>query len=102
MFAACPRLDPRHGSVQHALQLLAIRIQQLSKEIAALKQWITKIVQGLSPALLKVYGVGPDSAASLLIAAGGNHDRLTGEASFAALCSVSPVEHSSGKVGTAA
>ncbi|MET7783631.1 transposase [Streptomyces sp. NPDC005388] len=40
---------------------------------------------------------GPDSAAALLIAAGDNPERLTSEASFAALCGTSPIEHSSGK-----
>lgn len=42
-------------------------------------------------------GVGPDSAAALLIAAGDNPERLDNEASFAALCGTSPVEASSGK-----
>ncbi|WP_344585431.1 IS110 family transposase, partial [Streptomyces lunalinharesii] len=41
-------------------------------------------------------GVGPQSAAVLLIAMGDNADRLRGEASFAALCGASPVEYSSG------
>jgi transposase len=36
-------------------------------------------------------------AAALLIAAGDNPDRLRSEASFAALCGVSPLEASSGK-----
>ncbi|MDO0929969.1 IS110 family transposase [Streptomyces sp. TG1A-8] len=44
-----------------------------------------------------VRGVGPDSAAALLIAAGDNPERLTSETSFAALCDTSPVEASSGK-----
>jgi transposase len=42
-------------------------------------------------------GVGPDSAAALLIAAGDNPGRLRSEAAFAALCGASPVEASSGK-----
>jgi transposase len=41
--------------------------------------------------------VGPDSAAELLIAAGDNPERLTCEASFAALCGAAPVPPSSGK-----
>ncbi|MDG9702611.1 transposase [Streptomyces sp. DH37] len=49
------------------------------------------------PALLRVQGIGPDSAAALLIAAGDNPDRVRGEASFAALCGAGPVEASSGK-----
>ncbi|GGQ42857.1 hypothetical protein GCM10010166_08820 [Couchioplanes caeruleus subsp. azureus] len=43
------------------------------------------------------YGVGPDTAAALLLAAGDNPERLTNEASFAALCGASPIEMSSGK-----
>jgi transposase len=46
---------------------------------------------------LNQYGVGPEVAAALLITAGGNPDRLNSEASFAALCGVSPVPASSGK-----
>ena len=42
-------------------------------------------------------GVGPDTAATFLIAAGDNPERLRNEASFAALCGVSPVEASSGR-----
>ncbi|MFK0224088.1 transposase [Streptomyces vinaceus] len=42
-------------------------------------------------------GIGPDTAAQLLITAGGNPDRLRTEASFAALCGVAPVAASSGK-----
>ncbi|WP_255345825.1 IS110 family transposase [Streptomyces chartreusis] len=49
------------------------------------------------PQLLDCYGVGPDTAAALLIAIGDNPQRLHSEASFASLCGVSPVEASSGK-----
>ena len=41
--------------------------------------------------------MGPDTAATLLITAGDNPQRLASEASFAALCGVSPIEASSGK-----
>jgi transposase len=50
-----------------------------------------------APQLPDHYGVGPDTASVLLIAAGDNPERLHNEASFAALCGVSPVEASSGK-----
>ena len=43
-------------------------------------------------------GVGPDTAAALLIAAGDNPERLKSEASFAHLCGTAPVSASSGKV----
>ncbi|MPZ54146.1 MAG: transposase, partial [Acidimicrobiia bacterium] len=47
--------------------------------------------------LLDLVGVGPQVASDLLIAAGSNPDRLKSEASFAALCGVSPVDASSGR-----
>ena len=42
-------------------------------------------------------GVGTRVAATLLVTAGDNPARLRTEASFAALCGVSPVDASSGK-----
>ncbi|MDW6059075.1 transposase [Streptomyces sp. FXJ1.4098] len=39
-------------------------------------------------------GIGPDSAVTLLITMGDNSERLSTEASFAALCAVSPIEYS--------
>ncbi|MDV8070985.1 transposase [Rhodococcus sp. IEGM 1366] len=40
--------------------------------------------------------MGVDSASTLLVSAGDNPERLHSEASFAALCGVSPIEASSG------
>ncbi|MFF9688427.1 transposase [Streptomyces sp. NPDC014623] len=42
-------------------------------------------------------GVGPGSAVTLLITMGGDPERLNSQASFAALCGVSPIEYSSGR-----
>jgi transposase len=85
------------GAAQHTVRLLARRIQNLTEEINDLTRQMADAVQASTPALLDVYGVGPDSAAALLIAAGDNPERLDSEASFAALCGTSPVEASSGK-----
>lgn len=79
------------------LRLLARRIEELDDEIAALKQQITDVISQHTPQLLECYGVGPDTAAALLIATGDNPERLGSEASFASLCGVSPVEASPGK-----
>jgi transposase len=46
--------------------------------------------------LRSALGVGTDVAAILLIAAGGNPERLRNEAAFAAMCGVSPIQASSG------
>jgi transposase len=79
----------------HTIRTLARRIHHLVAEIADLLTRITSTVQATAASLVDQYGVGPDSAAILLIAAGDNPDRLTSESAFAALCGVSPVEMSS-------
>ncbi len=83
-------------SVVFTMRLLAERIIALKKEAYALHVRIRELITGLVPALLEQNGVGPDSAAALLIAAGDNPERFGNEASFAALCGVTPVEASSG------
>ena len=51
-----------------------------------------------APALLALHGVGPDTAALLLIAAGDHPERLRSEAAWAHLCAAAPIPASSGKV----
>jgi transposase len=79
------------------LRLLAHRVQQLTDEVKELTRRVNQDVRTHHPGLLDIVGVGPSSAAALLIAAGDNPERLANEVSFAALCGVSPVEQSSGK-----
>jgi transposase len=55
-------------------------------------------VEEAAPDLVALDGVGPDTAATLLIAAGDNPERLRSEAAFAHLCGRAPVPASSGKV----
>ncbi|MEU1466178.1 IS110 family transposase [Streptomyces sp. NPDC005727] len=98
----CSELEAADGAdpaaaARHTLRLLARRIQHLTEEINDLTARITIAIAACAPRLLERYGVGPDTAAALLIAAGDNPDRMGSEASFAALCGVSPVEASSGK-----
>uniref|UniRef100_UPI003983B162 IS110 family transposase n=1 Tax=Streptomyces kunmingensis TaxID=68225 RepID=UPI003983B162 len=96
LIATCAGLHGDDAAV-FTLRLLAQRIQQLTAEVKELVRRTTKAVRCRHPQLLDVIGVGPDSAAALLIAAGDNPERLGNEASFAALCGVSPVEQSAGK-----
>ncbi|WP_394253157.1 IS110 family RNA-guided transposase [Arthrobacter pityocampae] len=102
LIRSCARLsDARHtgpdGAARHTLRLLARRIQHLSEEIDDLNNRLADAVEAASPGITDIQGVGPDSAACLLIAAGDNPDRLATEASYAALCGTSPVEASSGQ-----
>lgn len=81
-----------------ALKSLGRRYLELHDEIADLDVMIAALVDELAPELISRQCVGYESAAQLLLTAGDNANRLTSEASFAALCGVSPVPASSGKV----
>ena len=83
-------------TVVFTLRLLGARIIALKTEAYALLVRIRGLVARHTPELLEQNGVGPDSAAALLIAAGDNPQRLTNDAAFSALCGVSPVQASTG------
>jgi len=97
--AALPDTDTTTTGAATTLVLrgLARRILTLSEEIKALTKQLTAALNASAPQLLQRYGVGPDTAAALLITAGDNPERLASAAAFAALCGVSPIEASSGK-----
>jgi transposase len=65
--------------------------------LRSLARMIGAIVDELAPDLVAQNSIGHESAAQLLLTAGDNAERLHSEASFAALCGVSPVPASSGK-----
>jgi len=80
------------------LKSLGRRYLELHDEIADLDVMIAALVGELSPDLVSRNSIGYESAAQLLLTAGDNINRLHSEAGFAALCGVSPVPASSGKV----
>jgi transposase len=84
-------------AVLAALKTLALRCQHLKAEHEQLGKLLDELVSTANPGLRARYGVGPDTAAQLLITAGGNSDRFRSEAAFAALCGTSPIPASSGK-----
>jgi transposase len=89
-------VDPR-SACRRTLCLLARRWGQLDEEIRSYDSELKRLTLETCPELLERTGVGPDVASSLLVAAGDNPERLNSEASFAALCSVSPLDASSGR-----
>jgi transposase len=93
---ACAALTGTDGT-SLALAALSRRWQHLHAEVRDNDTHVEKIVRQTAPGLLARPGIGPVCAAQLLATAGDNPDRLGSEAAFAALCGVSPVEHSSGK-----
>ena len=92
--------DPRDvpSATKFALRSVARRYEALCEEIAELDVQLDRLVAQAAPELVSLPGIGTDHAATLLIVAGDNPQRLRSEASFASLCGVSPIEASSGKV----
>lgn len=99
--AELPEPDAEAGEVDrtviYTLRLLAKRVLALKAEAYELHKRLRDLTVAQAPQLLERPGVGPDSAAALLIAAGDNPERLRDNGSYAALCGTSPVESSSGK-----
>ena len=91
------RPDGPTATAKYTLRSLARRYRQLSKEIHDLEGELERLTRTISPALVDSYGIGPDTAATLLVAAGSNPERLNSAASFASLCGVNPIPASSGK-----
>lgn len=80
-----------------AMRELAQRILLLEEQNRAVRDRMRRITTELAPELVAKTGVGPDTAATLLIAAGDNPDRLGHEKSFAALVGASPIPVNSGQ-----
>jgi len=89
--------DPVLHSLKTTLRLLAKRWKALHDELRELDKQLTGLTKLAAPRLLERFGVGPQTAATLLVTAGDNPTRLRNEAALAALCGVSPIQASSGK-----
>src|SRR5215216_6217393 len=86
------------SATKFALRSVARRYEAFSEEIAELEAHLDRLVAQVAPELVSLAGIGTDHAATLLMVAGDNPQRLRSEASLASLCGVSPIEASSGKV----
>jgi transposase len=89
--------DPITYTTYVVIRGLARRIKDLNDEMRTIDQALTELIGATAPSLLECYGVGAATAATLLVAAGDNPDRLHTERSWAHLCGVSPVPAGSGK-----
>ena len=89
--------DPAVAGTKIAMATIAKRWQHLDDEIRALDTHLRHLVSATAPALIARHGVGIDTAGALLVAIGDNPHRLRTEASFAALCGVTPLDASSGQ-----
>lgn len=64
------------AAAKHALRPLARRALALRAEAKALRAQLTELTAAACPALVELTGIGPDSAAQLLISTGDNPQRL--------------------------
>jgi transposase len=88
--------DPELRGTLHALRSLARRINQLTAEERELAAEIETLTRQLAPHLLEQPGVGPLSAAQLLLS-WSHPGRVRSEAAFARLAGCAPIPASSGK-----
>lgn len=95
---SCDTVSAAQASLQTALRLLAKRWTALNDELRELDAQLARLTKKAAPRLLLRFGVGPHTAATLLVVAGDNPTRLHSEAALAALCGTSPLQASSGKV----
>ena len=89
-------IDGVTAATKHTLRSLARRWQQLDLEVKSHESLLTEFTTALTPQLVAAFGVGPDTAAELLIVAGDNIDRVRSEPAWARLCGVAPIPASSG------
>ncbi len=89
--------DPVRYTTLITIRTLGQRVQYLREETKRLNRLLRPLLRQTAPDLLEVYGVGYDTAAKLLVAAGDNPERIHSEAAWAHLCGVAPIPASSGK-----
>jgi transposase len=92
-----PTRSLEHRATVHALRMTAQRIQFLTAEAEQLQAELTGLVRAVAPWLLEVPGVGPLSAAQVLVS-WSHAGRFHSEAAFAALAGTNPIPASSGQV----
>ena len=103
LIAGLASLRPRPGDVaghgtRVAVRELGRRAVFLDGQLERLNELIFPLVTARAPGLLALFGIGPNTAALLLIAAGDHPERLRSEAAWAHLCAAAPIPASSGKV----
>jgi transposase len=90
------RRDPELRGTMLALRSIARRVLQVTAEERELAREIETIIRKLAPQLLDQPGVGPHSAAQIVLS-WSHRGRITSEAAFARLAGVAPVPASSGQ-----
>jgi transposase len=90
-----PAQDLEHRMTARALRSTAQRIQSLQAEAKDLEKEILTLVRRAAPELLGLLGVGPITAAQILVS-WSHQGRFRSEAAFASFAGVAPIPASSG------
>jgi transposase len=102
LVTACAQLETSQvqgaeAGCRHALRALARRWLALHEEIKSHTKLLEARTTAACPALVEAFGIGADTAADLLIAAGDDATRIRSDAAYAKLCGAAPIPASSGK-----
>ncbi|MBH5335261.1 transposase [Streptomyces pactum] len=90
-----PAQNLEHRMTVRAMRSTAQRVQALQVEAKELENEILTLVRQQAPALLDLLGVGPITAAQILVSLS-HQGRFRSEAAFASFAGVSPIPASSG------
>ena len=98
LVAGLASLRPRPGSTVGYATRIALRepgrrAEFFDAQLGRLDELIVPLVTAHAPGLLALYGIGPQTAALLLIAAGDHPGRLRSEAAWAHMCGAAPIRH---------
>lgn len=100
---ACAALDTTGDianpdvAMRRVLASLASRWLELHEEIKTHTRALNALTRSAAPDLVDAFGIGPDTAAEMLVAAGDNTNRIRSEAALAKLCGACPIPAGSGK-----
>lgn len=103
LIAACAELDTGGDvadpttAMRQVLASLAQRWLELHTEIKTHTRSLEDLTRRAAPDLVDAFGIGPDTAAEMLVTAGDNTDRIHSEAALAKLCGACPIPTGSGK-----
>ena len=93
-----PSGDDVSFTTKVAMRTLGRRVLAFDADNDELGALLAQLVETTAPGLLELHGVGVDTAAILLVAAGDNAERIRTEAAWAHLCGVAPLPASSGRI----
>jgi transposase len=85
------------ASAKASLRAIARRWLALDQEIKAHDAHLEALTTARAPDLVEAQGMGPGTAADMLLLVGDNPERIRSEAAFAKLCGACPIPASSGK-----